>query len=493
MSATLICVSHPQDLGRREIQGIAVQGWEVRVSEQALQAVASRRTKMLEALRSSDVVYGVNTGMGRMSGYRLSPEEQRAHQYNLLLGRAVGGPPWLKETDVRALLAVRLRHFLNGHAGVSPDLCRFLASRLNDGFLPAVPSTGVGSAGEVMPLAHAFQTFCGVGLALEGDATIPAGEALARRDATRYKPDIKEGIALLAGDPGATALALMRAATTRLLTEQLVITCAAAVDALGAPTDPYDPRLGELSTDEVLTDILRRLSRFLGGDRSPHMLQAPVSYRVAPQVLTHVERNLADLERAVDRELRSVSDSPVDLDGRFIATSGFHSIELAGRMDALAAALAHAGEIVVQRLGRLLDERFSGLPAQLSPDPGAQSGLVVVHKRAVGALHHLRSMLGPHTSGLIETSAGQEDAMTFAWQAAMHLEGVLDGVREVMACELLAIRQAWGLRKRTPQGPLATLNSELERLVAMVDSDRPLGPDIGALVDALRDGRLPSK
>lgn len=486
----MIEIRRPDDLGQREIQGIAAERWEVRISEEALEAIASRRNEMLEALKSSRPVYGINTGMGRMSGHRLSPEEQRTHQFNLLLGRAVGGPPWLKEADGRALMAVRLRDFLNGYAGVSPELCRFLAARLNDGFLPAVPSTSVGTAGEVMPLAHAFQTLGGVGFVLEEGTMIPAGDALAQRGVTPYKPDIKEGVALLAGAPGATALALTRAANARLLADQILVASAAAVDALGAPADPYDPRLGDLSADGVLTDVLRRFSRLLEDEPSSHMLQAPVSYRVAPQVLAHLERNLTDLEQAVDRGLRSVSDSPIDLDGRFVATSGFHAVELTGRMDALGAALAHAGEIVVQRLGRLLDERFSGLPAQLSPDPGPQSGLVVVHKRAVGALHRLRSMLGPHTTGLFETSAGQEDAMTFAWEAALELEGVIDSVRELIACELLAIRQAWGLRERIPRGPIATAHSELDELVATVDEDRPLGTDIGTLIDALRDGCL---
>jgi histidine ammonia-lyase len=173
------------------------------------------------------------------------------------------------------------------------------------------------------------------------------------------------------------------------------------------------------------------------------------------------------------------------MDGRLISTSGFHAVEPAARMDAMEAAFVHAAEVVVQRRGRLLDERFSGLPAQLSPDPGPRCGLVVVHKRAVGTLHCLRSMLGPVTGGFVETSAGQEDAMTFAWEAAMQLDAILEGVRELIACELLAIRQAWGLRQHVPRGPLAIVQSELNDLVAFVDEDRPLGPDLSALIDAL--------
>ena len=89
-------------------------------------------------------VYGVNTGMGALSGVALTDGQQRAHQRNLMLARAVGGPPWLPYGDVRALFAVRLRTFLTGDAGVSAALCQRLADVLDAGLVPAVPRGGVG-------------------------------------------------------------------------------------------------------------------------------------------------------------------------------------------------------------------------------------------------------------------------------------------------------------------------------------------------------------
>ena len=49
-------------------------------------------------LRIGDPVYGVNTGMGDLSKVRLTEDEQRVHQRNLLLGRAVGGRPGSRPT-----------------------------------------------------------------------------------------------------------------------------------------------------------------------------------------------------------------------------------------------------------------------------------------------------------------------------------------------------------------------------------------------------------
>jgi histidine ammonia-lyase len=83
-----------------------------------------------------------------------------------------------------------------------------------------------------------------------------------------------------------------------------------------------------------------------------------------------------------------------------VAGGGFHAVGLAAGMDGLAVALVQAAELAGQRLHRLLDGRFSGLPDQLSPDPGPVTGLVLVQKRAVGALHEARRLAAPASVGL---------------------------------------------------------------------------------------------
>lgn len=148
-----------------------------------------RTGEQLLARIGSEPVYGINTGMGYLAGVRLSESEQDADQRNLLLGRAVGGAPFLDRVEVRAILLARLTAFLHGHAGVTPQLCRFLADRLNDDFVPAIPREGIGCAGEVIPLSHAFQTFIGVGTVVsESGALQDARAALAQRAVTPYQP-----------------------------------------------------------------------------------------------------------------------------------------------------------------------------------------------------------------------------------------------------------------------------------------------------------------
>ncbi|HLJ68441.1 MAG TPA: aromatic amino acid lyase [Chloroflexota bacterium] len=515
------------DLTLAALEAIAWDGWQVRLAPELLGHVAATRKDMLAALADGREVYGVTTGMGYLAGVSLSADEQEVHQANLLRGRAVGGPPYLEPAEARAVLVVRLAGFLDGAAGGSPELCSFLADRLNDGFIPAIPSTAVGCAGEIIPLAHAFGPFIGSGDVLAaGDgrsgATQDATGALAARGVAPYRPGAKEGIALLAGAPAAVALGAARRRAARVLYQQLLVCAACAIDALRAPLSPYQPVVARLANDPIMAEVLDRLAELLGGadqdrsrseararpgrnpqgtprghepagagNREPSLVQAPVSLRVIPQVLAHLARVTDRLEEDLRRGLVAVTDSPAFVDGQFVSHGGFHAVDLASDLDYLCIALAQAAELAGQHAHRLLDSRFTGLPDQLAAAPGLNAGLVVVQKRIVGILNQLRRLATPASIGLADTSLGQEDAMTFTFESAEKLRRAEALLRDVIACVLLICRQAWWLGA-TPVAPgLEPYAGAIEDMIEPVVRDRPLGPDIERVSRFLAAGSWP--
>ena len=138
------------------VEAVAWGGERLALAPAALERVAAGQGELLARLAGGARVYGVNTGMGFFAAVDLDETAQAGHLGNLL----------------------------SGHAGVGPELCRFLCDRLNDGFTLAVPRRAVGCAGEVIPLAHAFQTLVGVGQVLGPDGEPrDAGAALAARGA----------------------------------------------------------------------------------------------------------------------------------------------------------------------------------------------------------------------------------------------------------------------------------------------------------------------
>ncbi len=185
MSRAVVDVAEPDDLGLDAVRAVAA-GAGVRLDEGLRERVAVRRAQVLAVLASGDTVYGVTTGMGAQSDHRLEHDAQEAHSERLLLARAVGGPPWFDAPEVRALVAARLRTFLSGDAGVSVELCDWLVEQLDGGVVAAVPRTGSGGAGEIIPLAHAWGQLAGVGRVLGADGRAgPAPRPDARAAAAR--------------------------------------------------------------------------------------------------------------------------------------------------------------------------------------------------------------------------------------------------------------------------------------------------------------------
>jgi histidine ammonia-lyase len=491
-----------EDLDSAVVREVSAGG-QVQLAPQLASFVQAQCDRARAVLASGAPVYGVTTGMGALSSVRLSDAAQRGHQQNLFLGRATGGPPWLAESDVRAIFAVRLRTFLAGDAAVSAGLCQRLTEFLSARLTPAVPRDAAGSAGEIIQLAHCFGPLTGLGSVLgpAGNArsrpaevrpghdtvpadtvpaeTVPADIVLAAHGLAAYQLGPKEGIALLAGVPGATALSILAVAEAEQAGAMLTAASGLSIATVRAPPDPY--RAACARGDDVLAEVLGAIRAIIEPAGQPRMLQAPVSFRVAGPVFAQLRRAVTGLAAAADRALAGVTDSPAFLDGRFVGTAGFHGIDLAAHCDQLTAAITHAAEVATARLHRLLDPVVTGLPAQLTRDPGPQAGLVAVHKRAAGEVHAMRRLAGPAGLGTIETSGGQEDVQSFAWAAAMNLRAALRRGRAVAACEALAAFQAASLGEPPwPPGCQALLD-RLARLIDPITADRQFGTDIELL------------
>ena len=470
------------DLGL--IRSVAA-GYGVRIAPDLLAVVRRQRAEAVAALADGRLVYGVNTGMGALSSVRLTVQQQRSHQRNLLLARATGGPPWLGTAEARAVVTVRLATFLSGDAAVSAELCLRLADFLNLGIVPAVPRGGAGAAGEIMQLAHAFGPLVGIGHVLGPDGALrPARRALRSRGLDELSLGPKEGIALIQGVPGATALCVLRLHEAAALISLMEESAALSIVAAGASRDPYSAACGR--GDDVLAAVLGRLRAAAGDEPSPRSLQAPVSFRVAGPVLAQVHRAAGLLEAAVRRALTGVTDSPAYLDGRFIGTAGFYGIDLAAQCDLLTAALCHAAEVAAARIHRLLDPAVTGLPAQLAREPGPDTGLSPVHKRAAGEVHAMRRLAAATPVGLIETSGGQEDVQSFAWEAAEKLLTALRHAHAVTASELLVAYHATSLSGRQPPAGCRPVLDWLAGIIGPIDGDRPFGVDIERLVQSDR-------
>jgi histidine ammonia-lyase len=238
-----------------------------------------------------------------------------------------------------------------------------------------------------------------------------------------------------------------------------------------------------------LAIVAAAVMRLVGERSLSRNLQAPLSFRVAGPALAQFLRSITALEHAVERALDGVTDSPAFLEGRFTGTAGFDGFDLAAALDGLRLSLIHLAEVSAARLHRLLDERITGLPRQLTDRPGLHGGMVAVHKRAVGVVHGLLRGSQPASLGAIETSLGQEDVQSFSLESVVACGEALEGARDVLACELLALVQADRLRGGTTgRTELQELLDRVAGSVAPGTGDRPFGLDIEGIGALLATG-----
>src|SRR5260370_34427783 len=180
---------------------------------------------------------------------------------------------------------------------------------------------------------------------------------------------------MLYGSPCATALATDVAlhAGHRLGLAEAIF--ALSIEAFRAPLDAYDQALDDLRGDEAERTVLRHLRGHLNGTAIPGRLarQAPVSYRILPQVLGQAQRAVRAVVHAATTALGSVTENPVYLpaaDGhpcsRVLSTVVFRHRATAPTIHCLTAAWAGLA-LVAQRQVTAMPGGPSGLPHLLAP------------------------------------------------------------------------------------------------------------------------------
>ena len=119
-----------------------------------------------------------------------------------------------------------------------------LVDFLNHDITPYVPQQGsVGASGDLAPLSHIAMSVIGEGKVFYQGKLVPTKEAL---EAEGLKPIVlvqKEGLALINGTQFMTSVLGHTLFRAYRMFEWALASCALALDALKASTNPFDPRI----------------------------------------------------------------------------------------------------------------------------------------------------------------------------------------------------------------------------------------------------------
>ena len=195
------------------------------------------------AVQSGDVVYGINTGFGALASTRIDREQAETLQYNLIRSHASGVGPPLPDALVRAILLLRARTLAQGHSGVRPVVVERLLEMLDRDVLPVIPSQGsVGASGDLAPFAHMALPLIGEGRVKVDGAIVPA----AASGLAPLALQAKEGLSLLNGTEGMTAMGALSLHEARQLLIASDAACAMTIEAMMGSARPFREDLHRL-------------------------------------------------------------------------------------------------------------------------------------------------------------------------------------------------------------------------------------------------------
>src|SRR5919201_3021089 len=233
-----------QALSLTDLAGVALEGANVKISKSAHGRILASRKVIDNIVACDAVVYGVNTGFGKLSDVRIRPTELRDLQLNLVRSHACGIGPPLSEPEVRAMMLLRANVLTLGFSGIRLEVIEMLCEMLNRGLHPVVPERGsVGASGDLAPLAHLALSLVGEGEAFFKGERMKSSKALRRAGLRPVRLEAKEGLALLNGTQGKHAVGALALLRAKRLVSVADLAGAMSLEALKGTPVAFDARL----------------------------------------------------------------------------------------------------------------------------------------------------------------------------------------------------------------------------------------------------------
>ncbi|MBS0389655.1 MAG: histidine ammonia-lyase [Proteobacteria bacterium] len=478
-------------VGLDQLLAIAQGGVRLAMDAQAHEGMRAALATVQAIVDEDQVVYGINTGFGKLASTKIAHDHLAELQRNLVLSHSVGTGEPLPDPVVRMVLATKAVSLARGHSGVRPALADALLALANADVLPVIPAKGsVGASGDLAPLAHLACVLIGEGQARVKGRVVPGREAMAAVGLAPFVLGPKEGLALLNGTQVSTALALAGLFAAESVFAAALVSGCLTLEAIKGSVKPFDARIHEARGQVGQIAVAAAVRTLLQGSAidpsHPHCgrVQDPYSIRCIPQVMGACLDNLTHAARVLRIEANAASDNPLVFTdtGEVISGGNFHAEPVAFAADIIALALAEIGAMSERRLSLLLDPGLSGLPPFLIRDSGLNSGFMIAQVTAAALAAENQCLAHPSSVTSLPTSANQEDHVSMATYGARRLADMARNTAVIVGVEAMSAAQGMEFDRSLKSSALIEAQfAAIRERVAFLEQDRYLAPDIEAM------------
>ncbi len=433
---------------------VLYQKERIQASEDSMRKVDKSREAVEKIVREERVVYGITTGFGKFSEVLINKENVEALQHNLILSHACGiGDPF-PEIVSRAMLVLRANALLKGFSGVRRMLIDRLIQLINVGIHPVVPQQGsLGASGDLAPLSHLALVLLGEGEVFYKGKRMESIKALRQEGIQPITLTAKEGLALINGTQAMTAMGTVAYIEAEKLAFQSEAIASLTFEGLRGILDAFDEDIQTARGYLEQIEVAKRMRLYLDGSRlttkqGEIRVQDAYSLRCIPQVHGATWQALHYVKEKLEIEMNAATDNPLIFDdGEKVLSGGnFHGQPIALAMDFLGIAMAEIANISERRIERLVNPQLNDLPPFLSPEPGLQSGAMIMQYAAASLVSENKTLAHPASVDSIPSSANQEDHVSMGTIASRHAYQIIENTRRVLAIEAICSLQAVEIR-----------------------------------------------
>ena len=462
---------------------------------ESMDAVKKSREAVEKIVAQQKIVYGINTGFGKFSDVRIGEAHVRDLQLNLIRSHACGVGEPFPETVCKAMLLLRANALLKGFSGVRPLVIEMLMELSNREIIPVVPSQGsLGASGDLAPLSHLALVLIGEGEVIYKGQRMISLDALKKEGMVPITLEAKEGLALINGTQAMTALgviAYLEAEQIAYLSEWIA---AMTMEGLNGIMDAFAEEIHlargysqQIKTAERIRNYLfdSKLTTVQGELR----VQDAYSLRCIPQVHGASWQALDFIKDKLEIEINAATDNPLIFDGgkKVISGGNFHGQPIAFAMDFMKISVSELANISERRIERLVNPQLNNLPPFLSPEPGLQSGAMIMQYVAAALVSENKTLAHPASVDSIPSSANQEDHVSMGTIAARHAYQIIQNTRKVLSIELICAMQAVEfLCVEKMASKTRELYEKGRKIVPSIKKDRVFSKDIERMSEELK-------
>ncbi|HBI1470752.1 TPA: histidine ammonia-lyase [Staphylococcus aureus] len=482
-----------------DIKSFLQQQSKIEIIDDALERVKKSRAVVEGIIENEETVYGITTGFGLFSDVRIDPTQYNELQVNLIRSHACGlGEPFSKEVAL-VMMILRLNTLLKGHSGATLELVRQLQFFINERIIPIIPQQGsLGASGDLAPLSHLALALIGEGKVLHRGEEKDSDDVLRELNRQPLNLQAKEGLALINGTQAMTAQGVISYIEAEDLGYQSEWIAALTHQSLNGIIDAYRHDVHAVRNFQEQINVAARMRDWLEGStlttRQAEIrgVQDAYTLRCIPQIHGASFQVFNYVKQQLEFEMNAANDNPLifeEANETFVISGGnFHGQPIAFALDHLKLGVSELANVSERRLERLVNPQLNGdLPAFLSPEPGLQSGAMIMQYAAASLVSENKTLAHPASVDSITSSANQEDHVSMGTTAARHGYQIIENARRVLAIECVIALQAAELKGVEGLSPKTRRKyDEFRSIVPSITHDRQFHKDIEAVAQYLK-------